>query len=360
SKLAALYRQHGPLILGRDHGLWLAGLDGADDQLITDRAPVVWPSWSPDRSRIAFLTYDPDDPTGKISLCLVNVDGSDFRTLAGDVSAHAPPLWSPDGQRIAYTSFAAYDPVTDAGPISVRYYDLPSNREVNVSGDAFPLAFNPAWSPDGSQLAFVAKERAGGERPQEAAGDVMLARLGHDGFANLTNGRVRDVWSAVWNPVSDQILVFSLFGQAWYEPPTTALRLLDPRTGALRLVDHGDETLGMPQWSPDGANYAYTRGDHTLVVVAGGAQRALTTPVDLSGDLTWAPDSAALLALPVDSSQATQLIELDHGDAIRATPLAYDADRPFYAPPQWAPFTPPRPNGPSSVGGVGLDAVQRP
>ncbi|HET7092550.1 MAG TPA: hypothetical protein VFI22_03705, partial [Thermomicrobiales bacterium] len=219
AELAAMERRHGPLIFGRDHGLWLAGLDGADDQLITDRVPVVWPSWSPDRARIAFLTYDPDNPSGEISLCLVNVDGSGFRTLVGDVSAHAPPVWSPDSQRIAYTSFAAYNPVNDDGPISVRYYDLAANREIDVSGDAFLLAFNPAWSPDGAQLAFVAKQRISGERPQEATGDVMVARLGHDGFANLTDGRVRDVWSVVWNPIDDRMLVYSLFGQAWYEPP---------------------------------------------------------------------------------------------------------------------------------------------
>ncbi|HEU0116888.1 MAG TPA: hypothetical protein VFQ80_19495, partial [Thermomicrobiales bacterium] len=360
AKLAALYRQHGPLILGRDHGLWLTGLDGADDRLITDRAPVVWPSWSPDRAQIAFFTYDPNDPSGKISLCLVNVDGSGFRTLVGDVSAHAPPVWSPDSRRIAYTSFAAYDPTNDDGPISVRYYDLPTNREIDVSSDRFPLAFNPAWSPDGSELAFVAKRRVAGERPQESSGDVMVARLGRDGFANLTEGRVRDVWSVAWNPVSDRMLLYSLFGQAWYEAPKTALRLLDPRTDALSLVDRGDQTLGMPQWSPDGADYAYTRGDHTLVVADTHGARALPLPVDLSGDLTWSPDSKALLALPVDSSQPTQLVEIDRGDAARAAPLVYDADRPFYAPPQWAPITPPPPGGPPTVGGVGFDAAARP
>ena len=89
------------------------------------------------------------------------------------------------------------------------------------------------------------------------------------------------------------------------------------------------------------------------------AARALPLSVDLAGDLTWSPDSKALLALPVDSSQPAQLVELDQGDAARAAPLVYDADRPFYAPPQWAPFTPAPPLGPPTVGGVGLEGAAR-
>ena len=356
AELATIGRQHGPLVMGRDHDLWIGGIDGADDKLVSDQAPVLWPTWSPDRGRIAFLSYDPKDPTGNVALCVVAVDGSGFRRLADDVSAHAPPVWSPDGERIAYTSFGDYNAVTDTGPISVRFFDLPTGHEVDVTGDRFSLAFNPSWSPDGRQIAFVSKERAADQRPQEAPGDVRLATLGRAGFRDLTNGRLRNAWSVAWSPVESKILVYSLTSSNWYDPPATAIDLLDPRSGAIRAVDPGDDPLSAPLWSPNGQSFAFARGSQSVVIVENGLQTAFDLKTDLSGDLTWSPDSHALIALPIDPTTGARLIELDRQPAVTPITLRYDSERPFFAPPQWAPVTAMPPPAPPTVGGTTLDA----
>lgn len=358
ARLRDLYRSHGPVVLGRDGGLRIAGVDGADERLLTDAVPVIWPAWSPDRSAIAFLSYDPDEPSGNVALYVIGADGSGLRRLADRISAHAPPAWSPDGKRIAYTSFAAFDPIRDTGHIGVRYVDVASGRETDLTGNRFDLAFNPSWSPTGDRIAFVAKRRSPGERPQLVPGDVRVATLGRPGSRNLTEGRVPDAWSVAWSPIDDRILVYSLYGQSWYEPPDTAIRLLDARTGDLRLVDGGDEPLGPPFWSPDGDRFAYTQGPSVLRIGDGDGGQALSADTDLSGDLTWSPDGGAIIALALDLAQPALLFELDGAGEPRSLPLDFDADRPFYAPPQWAPAAPAPPPQPPTLGGTGLDAAR--
>lgn len=81
-------------------------------------------SWSPDGTKIAFV--------GVGGLSVINVDGSDLRSLTNNASH---PKWSPDGTKIAFTSYRdgnweiyvinpdgsglrnlTNDPATDMGP----------------------------------------------------------------------------------------------------------------------------------------------------------------------------------------------------------------------------------------------------
>ena len=101
----------------------------------------------------------------------------------------------------------------------------------------------PTWSPDGAELAFIVKHQGLGERPQHSPGDVYIARLGAEGFTNLTDGSVHDVWSASWSPRGDSLLLFSLFGQTWYEPPSTSIRVIDRLSGDVHQIA-GIEELG--------------------------------------------------------------------------------------------------------------------
>src|SRR5215212_12025467 len=67
-RLGLLQREHGPIVLGNDRALWLVAPDGSEPRQLTDAVHVIWPVWSPDRSQIAFLAPDPDDPMGNVSL----------------------------------------------------------------------------------------------------------------------------------------------------------------------------------------------------------------------------------------------------------------------------------------------------
>jgi dipeptidyl aminopeptidase/acylaminoacyl peptidase len=341
-RLGLLQREHGPVVLGNDRALWLVAPDGSEPRQLTDAVHVIWPVWSPDRAQIAFLAPDPEDPMGNVSLYRIAVDGSDPERLVDGVSAHAAPSWSPDGERIAYTSFAGYDPVYESGAIGVRVLDVETGEETDLTGDEYALAFNPSWSPDGTELAFIVKHQGLGERPQHAPGDVMvtsLKRSAQDEFVNVTNGAVRDVWSVSWSPRGDELLLYSLFGQTWYEPPSTSIRVLNRATGTIDQIAGIEQRPTMPVWSPDGTRFAYTSEESSIVVAnSSGDQHELEADEALSGEITWSPDGQALLLAPWDADTASTVVDLSGAEPILSSVrFEFDASPPFISPPQWAP-----------------------
>lgn len=362
-RLDTARRDHAPLVFGRDRALWLAGPDGADQTLLTDDVPAFWPTWSPDRSRVAFLSTDPEDAAAPIRLFAVGADGTGLTLLAAGLSAHTPPVWSPDGTRLAYTSFADYDMVRQEGVIGVRVVDLATGVETDLSGPDRPIAFNPSWSPDGRRLALVSKEARLGGRPQNEAGDVLVFDLATGRAQNLTEGRIPDAWSVHWSPTADDLLVYTLFGDQWYEAPVTGIRLIQAHGGAITSITTEAGVVTAPAWSPDGTRFAFVQDRTTLRVRAldggDGGDGPVSSPEPLAGELTWNAAGDALLAVAADAAQPSLLVTLtDNGDPVaRPLSVAFDDDQPFYGSPQWAPLNPaPLPAAPS-VGGTGLDHV---
>jgi TolB protein len=276
---------------------------------------------------------------GNVSLYRIGIDASGLEKLVDGVSAHAPPTWSPDGTRIAYTSFAGYDPIYETGSIGVRIFDLEAGEESDITGGEYLLAFNPAWSPDGTEIAFVVKHQGLGERPQHAPGDVMVTRLDSGEFEDITVGAVRDVWSVAWSPQGKDLLLYSLFGQTWYEPPSTSIRLLDRATGEIEQIAGIDVQPTAPVWSPDGTRFAFTAQEETIVLAdSDGTLETLDAEEPLSGEITWSPDGKALLLAPWDADSTTTLLDLSTAEpALSSVSFEFDASPPFISPPQWAP-----------------------
>src|SRR5918911_4964518 len=59
------------------------------------------PEWSPDGTRIAFVTYR----DGDADIYAVAPDGSGARNLTFSYTYDVDPAWSPDGKRIAFVTY---------------------------------------------------------------------------------------------------------------------------------------------------------------------------------------------------------------------------------------------------------------
>jgi dipeptidyl aminopeptidase/acylaminoacyl peptidase len=142
--------------------IWIARADGTEQRRITnDPAHETSPSWSPDGSQIVFAaTSDPVPirPDPDYDLFVVNADGTGrlLLLLSTEHGSEFDPAWSPDGTRIAFaTDIARSDghahPEVVLGIQTVRA-DGTGRRVVVPAGD---LGYDPDWSPDGRWLAYT-------------------------------------------------------------------------------------------------------------------------------------------------------------------------------------------------------------
>jgi TolB protein len=129
---------------------------------LTQGAGGVDPTWSPDGTRIAFSS----SRDGNYDIYVMNANGGDVKQMTDTAWSEAEPAWSPDGKRIAYTANLRTISVACGFMSTGRPGEPPSDDRTSVyvmseqGTNHTKLAttdggMEPAWSPDGTQLALI-------------------------------------------------------------------------------------------------------------------------------------------------------------------------------------------------------------
>ncbi len=210
----------------RHNDIWAYDEDGDDHRLTTDRASSQ-PTFSPDGSRIAFVSgrnggWEECCGFDHLEIWTMNADGSDQKAIT-----HGPgdsePAWSPNGDLIAFTrgKFA-----NDAGDIYVMEPDGSNARPVAHAPEGTVYGF-PSWSPDGDRIAF---QKGGGLLAivDLDSGDIEALDVKAGGYDEIA-----------WSPDGEQIAYVRNF----------QTHLVDVESGD---VDELELTSASPQWLPDG------------------------------------------------------------------------------------------------------------
>lgn len=255
----------------------------------------AWPRWSPDGTLVAFATNREGRALGHTrglyDAYVMNADGSNPRNVSHAMgedlgfNLHVAG-WSPGGQVVFVT-----DGPTGGGQDTRVYL-------VNPDGTGLRPLFDrtgdhsPAWSPDGSQIAFIS-ERDGPRRLyiMNADGSDVRPLTNHPGDDRLSTTRggfsFMEFHVDPWSPDGSRIALARLAGgDEWgtlhtVRPDGTQLR---------RLTTFSADFNG---WSPRGTRVALTDRRHPgppdiyLANADGSGLRNLTQSAANDTDAFW-------------------------------------------------------------------------
>lgn len=248
---------------------------GAPNAPLSISAPAVDRS----RTRIAFIVGDPRD-SGAGAIAVANVDGSSARALTNGPN-DAAPAWSWDGSQIAFVRATSSPGAGTGSMIWTMNSDGTDQRSLGVE------ASSASWSPDGTTLAI---QNIG----EPVRMGLLTIATGHVRWVTPAAGSVEQ-FTPAWSPNGNSIVYGQRF--AYSAQPAGLFVANADGSNARRLTscNQGCEDDSEPTWSSDGTAIAFVRYMDSapstpqvyVVAASGGTVRQLTSGAGPHDSPSW-------------------------------------------------------------------------
>jgi len=230
---AALSPDKSRIVIDLQGALWLLPARGGDARRIAGLpGEARYPSWSPDGRQLAFQAY----AQGQWHIWTLRLGEPAPRQLTSGPCDDQEPVWTPDSKGILFSS-------DRAGNYDVWQINLVDDRLEQLTKDEADEYF-PAVSPDGQSVAFVAN------------------RNGRDGlYVRSRDGEVRQLVSSTdtialpaWSGDGSRLAFVSYLARGVH----STLKTVDVRSQKVRTLsdDNEDVFVGRSTWlSPEQIMY---------------------------------------------------------------------------------------------------------
>jgi TolB protein len=215
--------------------IYIMDYDGHNQHAFThNRCLNLFPSWSPDNSKLAFVS----DRTGSWEINIHSyVDGSRIPFPIFNSHASTPAI-SPDGTKVAFSLR------TPRGDTDIFISNLDGSQRRNITNNP-AIDYSPTWSPSGQQIAFVSDRYGGASQIYicDADGSNIRRKIKEGGDADVPAWSPDGRWLAFhWKP---------------YQSTNYDLFIAGVATDDIRQLTSGSGSDECPSWAPDGRHIVF-------------------------------------------------------------------------------------------------------
>ena len=281
--------------------------------LTKDKFDNLTPTWSPDGSRIAFVS----NRSGSYKLWLMNHDGTGLSPLTTGEGEERYPAWSPDGTKIAFSS-------TRSGNWDIWWLDVESAEAMQQLTTHRLSDLAPAWSRDSEKIAFVSYRDF----------EYSLYTMKADGSdqRKLTTGGNGD-WGPTWSP-DGMTLAFASTRTG--DGDIYLIGANATPAGPYTRLTTAPQRDMIPVWSPNGSKIAFVsqrNGSRDIWAMNTDGTNQVQVTRKLSGRwepiydidrdfiegigyfyLAWSPDGTSLAYTAVNAAGRGNIAELNLGE----------------------------------------------
>jgi Tol biopolymer transport system component len=260
------------------------------------------------------LIYNCFTPATSTGFYLLDVATGKVRTIIADHAWNTDPAWSPDGSRIAYVS-------TKDGQTDIYVMELASGAVTRLTSSG-GWNGNPTWSPDGAWIMFDSSRDGVSKSPHNYFRNLFVVRLDGRDLHRVT-ALPRYNGTPAWSPDGKRV--------AFTSDRSDRYTLYTMSTDGGDVMGLTSWPSGYARWSPDGARVLFhgnEPGDMSededttpsvyVMPAIGGPPQRLTSGDDLMPD--WAPDAHWIsFARKIGEGRELFVMPAGGGDAIQLT-----------------------------------------
>ena len=272
---------------------------------------------------IALVANRDDD----FDIYLIDPEGNTLSQLTDNNGADINPAWSPDGRQLAFSSDVD-------GDFDIYVIDLETGNSTRLTDNSWD-DISPAWSPDGDQITFTSNRNANW--------DIYIMNANGRNPERLTTSPVFEGYAS-WSPDGDR-LVYVRDRDA-----NRDIMVIDIDSGEIEALTARPTSADYnPVWSPDGDTIAFVsnRSGHPDIYIVdvdciGDSDECDSIAVNLTsenssgGDLpAWSPDSQQIMFIAFgDESTEVFTIDVEDGNIVQITNNSFDERSPTW----WFPY----------------------